>query len=751
MSKNRIFAKEILAKMNTREKIAQLSQFVTGFHSLLRTGETFDFKDEFKTLTAEYGALGCISNILRSDGFAIKSVDQGIEPRHRIKVANQLQRYTMEHTRIPIPTLIEVESNHGLQAIGSEAFPTNLLIGSMFNDGLYRKVMETVGKEIELSANHMAFVTMLDMARDPRWGRTEEFFGEDPYLVAKYTESGVLGLKSANVLACCKHYCAAGDGFGGLNTAEVNVGKRELHEIHLYGSEKAVKAGADVFMAAYNTIDGIPGHMNKYLLRDVLRGEFGFEGIVLSDGFGVTRAIRQMGFDPVRGAAEVLKAGVDVSLSDRGAYFKLEDALDQKLIDIELIDEAVLRVLEKKFELGLFDNPYKEENDSLEAFISSGVQQKLSYEAACEGSVLLKNNGVLPMKKEQKVALIGCHADNIYYQLGDYTAIQDTENAITIKKAFEKTFGEVKYTLGWDFNGDDKDMDHAIELAKECDIVVMTVGGSSARLLAQPQYDDTGAVLRSEFFLDCGEGCDISDISLPGNQTELVRRLKAIGKPVVLLLVAGRPYCMTEANELADAVLAVWYPGLHGAPAICDLLTGEVNPSGKLSVTIPKAPTCLPCYYNRFEAAPAAATKKAYNLTYMDNLERTLYPFGYGLSYSTFEYKNMEVTKLGKNQYKVDVTVANTSDVGGKEAVQLYIRGTANSVRRRIKELKAFEKVYIAPHSEETVSFTIDAETLRVYSARERYEVEDAPVTILVGSGENLPLTANIVSEAQEL
>lgn len=747
MSKNRIFAKELLAKMNVREKIAQVSQYVTGFHSLLRNGEEFDFKEEFKKKTAEYGALGAISNILRSDGFAIKSINEGIEPRHRVKVANQLQKYTLEHARIPIPVIIEVESNHGLQAIGSETFPTNLCMGSMFNHELYGKVMETVGKEIELSANQMAFVTMLDMARDPRWGRTEEFFGEDPYLVAKYTESGVKGLKTANVLACCKHFCATGDGFGGLNTAEVNIGKRELHDIHLYASEKAVKAGADVFMAAYNTVDGIPAHMNRYLLRDVLRDELGFEGIVLSDGFAVTRAIRQMGYDPATGAAAALKAGVDLSLGDRGAYFYLEDAIRDGLIEEEYLDEAVLRILEKKFELGLFDNPYKEDDGSLEAFISSGVQQKLSYEAAAEGAVLLKNNGVLPLKKDQKVALIGCHADNIYYQLGDYTAIQDVDNAITIKKAFQQTFDSVSYTEGWEFCGNDADMDNAVRLASESDVVVMTIGGSSARLLANPQYDDTGAALRSEYFLDCGEGCDVSDISLPGNQVELIRRIKALGKPVVLLLVAGRPYCITEANDLADAVLVTWYGGLHGAPAVCDLLTGVVNPSGKLPVSIPYAPTCLPIYYNRFENESATAQKKAYNLTYMDNLRRTLYPFGYGLSYSTFEYKSMEVTKLDKNKFQVDVTVENTSDVGGKEVVQLYIKGTGNSIRRRTRELKGYKKVYIAPHSEETVSFILGEEELRVYSVNERYEVEDAPVTILAGAGADLPLTAEIRTE----
>ena len=355
----------LLKEMTLREKLAQMSQTVAGYRCFERNGEEFTLKDEFKNFIRDYGAMGAISNFLRADGFTQHNWGTGIEPRHRVKFANMMQKFILDNARVKIPVLVEVEANHGVHALGSTVFPTNLCIGSSFNPELYSEMMDTVGKEIELSANHIGFVTMLDVARDPRWGRTEELFSEDPYLISEFAKAGVEGFKKNNALICCKHYCAAGDCFGGMNTEEVNVGIRELHDIHLPPTEKAVKAGADIIMAAYNTVDGVPCHINSYLLREVLRKQMGFKGITLSDGWAVPRVIEQMGQDPVTGAANVLKAGIDLSLADAGAYLKLEAAAEEGLAAIKLIDESVTRILEKKCELGLFDNPYIKEDDSL--------------------------------------------------------------------------------------------------------------------------------------------------------------------------------------------------------------------------------------------------------------------------------------------------------------------------------------------------------------------------------------------------
>ncbi len=735
------YAKELLKKMTLKEKVAQLSQTVAGYRCYEREGEEFFFTDEFKNFINEYGAMGAISNILRACVWTQKDWGVGIEPKHRVKVANQLQKYAIENSRLGIPVLIEVEANHGLQALGSEMFPTNIGMGCTFNPELYREIMKSVGTETRLSANHMTFITMFDMARDPRWGRCEEFFSEDPYLASAYAKNGVEGVKEGGVLACCKHFCATGDCFGGINVAEVNVGKRELYDIHLPVVRSAVDSGADVIMAAYNAVDGIPCHANEHLLRKVLREEIGFKGIVLSDGWGVERMIREMGFDLVHGSAVALKSGVDLSLADNGAYLNLIEASEKGFVDENLIDEAVLRVLTKKYELGLFDNPYAEEDNSLVAYMDSGIQKDLSYKAAVESAVLLKNNGVLPLNKDIKVALIGAHADNIYYQLGDYTSLRKPGEGKTIREVFENTFESVEYTHGWDFEGSDDDFENAERIAKNSDVIIMTLGGSTARALVKVECDtNTGAVVKSEGFIDCGEGLDVSSIVLPGNQVELFEKLKGLGKPIIALLIQGRPYEITGVDKIADAVLTAWYPGQQGAQAIADIITGKENPSGRLSVSIPYKASCLPAYYNR-----SSDNKERY----ADCEKRTLYPFGYGLSYSEFAYDDLQVKKTGKNEFEVSCMVENKSNIAGKEVVQLYIHGSGNSIKRRAIELKGFKKIMLDAHEKRKVTFNIGYDELKIYSAREKFEVEKGRVKIIIGTPQSFALESKIETENQ--
>ena len=753
MSKYRAYAKELLEKMTVEEKVAQLSQTVAGYRCYERIGEEFEFSDEFKDFIKTYGAMGAISNILRSCAWTQKDWGVGIEPKHRVKVANKLQKYVIDNTRLQIPVIIEVESNHGLPALGSEMFPTNIGMGSTFNKNLYKEIMKSVAKETYLSANHMNFVTMLDMARDPRWGRVEEFFSEDPYLASEYAKYGVEGLKTENVLACCKHFCATGDCFGGLNTAEVNIGKRELHDIYLGVADKAVKAGADVVMVAYNTVDGIPCHANSYLLKDVLRDELGFDGITLSDGWGVERMIKQMGFDIPEGSMLAIKSGIDLSLADNGAYLNLIDAVKNNRIDISYIDEAVTRVLTKKYELGLFDNPFREENDELLAYFDSGVQKKLSYQAACESMVLTKNeNSVLPISDKTKVALIGENSDNLYYLLGSYTSLRKEGEGKTVLDAFNSSFENVKYARGWSFENDESDFENAISIAKDADVIVVTLGGNSGAAICKTEFDkNTGAPVSVAGFVDCGEGLDTASINLPGNQLKLLKKLKELNKPIVSVLIQGRPYIITEVEEISDAVLIAWYPGQQGADALCDILIGKVNPSGKLSVSIPYADCCIPCYYNRVgEDTPENPFDGCCTNTYTDYKKRILHPFGYGLSYSEFKYKNLSVKETGKNEFLVECEVENVSEIAGCEAVQLYIRGYKNSIRRRGKELKGFEKIYLDAGETKKVTFRLGYDELKIYSARERYEVEDGEVEIMIGSNPNLPLKAFVETSYED-
>lgn len=735
-------ARELLLQMTLKEKVGQLAQTVAGYRCFQRSGEEFSFTDSLKDFVKEYGGIGAISNILRADGFTKLDYSNGIEPRHRVKVANALQRYIIENSRLKIPALIEVEANHGLQALDSIVFPTNLGMGCTFNPELYNQIMETVGKEIRLSGNHIGFVTHLDIARDPRWGRTEEFFSEDPYLTSKFSESGVKGIKNGGALACCKHYCATGDGIGGINTAEVNIGKRELHDIHLPAVESAVKAGADIIMAAYNTVDGIPCHMNKYLLRDVLRDELGFDGIILSDGFGVGRAINQMGYDKVIGSAAVLKAGIDLSLADGGWYLNLIEAVNSGIIEEELIDEAVLRILVKKMEIGLFENPYLPQDDKICRYLESGIQSELAYKAATESIVLLKNDGILPIDKKCKVGLFGEHADNIYHLLGDYTAYQNEKSHKTIRQAFEECFGEVCFDNGWDFNGETQDFNVVLNKVNDCDVVVVTVGGSSAKAVTKTVFDNnTGAAIDVKGFIDCGEARDVASLKLPGNQIEFIRALKNMGKPIIAVLIGGRPYELTELNELADGIIIAWYPGIEGADAIKDIIIGKINPSGKLSVSLPVSADVLPVYYNSFLPPP---TDGYDTNSYVNSKNRVIYPFGYGLSYSKFVYKSIVVTEKSKNVFNVSVTVENVSNIGGYETVQLYIQGRGNSVRRRHLELKGFKKLFIEPQTEKKVDFILGYEELKVWSVNEKYELENGTVKIFVGSNPYLPLSDEI-------
>lgn len=743
-------AREILLQLTLKEKVAQLSQTVAGYRCFERRGEDFVLSEELKRFVKEYGAFGGLSNILRADLFTEHDQETGILPGQRVRVANQIQKYVLEHSRIPIPVLIEVEANHGVHALGSEMFPTNLAMGCMFNDALYGEIMKTAGKEIRLSGNHMGFVTMLDMARDPRWGRTEEIYSEDPYLASKYVESGVRGFKEEGPLICCKHFCAAGDGSGGLNTAEVNIGKRELHDIYFPSVEKAVRQGADVFMAAYNAVDGVPCHINAYLLKDVLRDEYGFEGIVLSDGYAVRRNIEQLGMEADKGAALSLRSGVDISLADQGAYLELVGACEKGLLSEEELDQAVLRVLEKKFELGLFERPCLEENGELEEFLSSGEQRKLSYEAAAQSAVLLKNNGILPIEEGRKVALFGAHAEDMYYQLGSYTAFRSEEENRSIRQRFAEGFEECSYTRGWDFSGSTADFEHALALCRDSDVAIVTIGGNSSGFVGESVYDGkSGGMISSDQYVDCGEGADVAELQLPGNQVEFIRKLKETGKPVIAVLVAGRPYLLGEVNELADALLAVWYPGQQGADALFDILTGKVNPSGKLSVSIPAAAGCLPVYYNRIGVREDGVIRDDHSYNYQDVEKKVLFPFGYGLSYSRFEYRSISVEKEGKNRFRIRATVTNCSDVEGMETVQLYIRGRGNTIRRRTLELKGYRKLNFKPRETREAVFRLGFEELKIYSQEEIYEVEEAKVIVLVGSNPELPLRAEIETEAE--
>ena len=685
---------ELLSQMTVREKIGQIAQIAAGYRCYTLTDDGgIAFTDEFKKIVADYGGIGAISGLLRADPWSGHYYGNGITREMRIDAVNKLQTYLEENTRLKIPALIEVEASHGLQSLGSVMYPTGLCSAASFNPELYGEMMECIGDEIALSGNHVAFVTLIDLARDPRWGRSEECLGEDGFLASEMAYAAVNGLKKSGTLACAKHFAGAGVCEGGINCGMIHLGKRELDEIHMAPAKAAIRAGCDLFMVVYNSIDGQPVHSDKKLLTDYLRGKLGFDGVVISDGGGVRSVKSFLGISKKDAAILCLKAGVDLSLADNFCYTELEAALADGEISEEEIDRACRRVLNKKFEAGLFEE--KElDKEALNRFCADRHCEKIAYDMAAESVTLLKNNNILPLSKDQRIAVIGENADDIYHILGDYTSERLPEEGTTLLGGLRTNFDHISYEKGWSFNGDN-DFEAAICLAKESDVIVLTLGGTSRRDF-EAKYLDNGAVSRSKNYMDCGEGPNIAGLSLPKQQLELLCELRKLGKPIVSVVIMGRAYVLTDVKENSDALLVGYYPGQEGGYAISDILSGKVNPSGKLPITLPRSAGVLPLTYDRYSASPK----------YYDCGETVLYPFGFGLSYSSFDYSSLSVTQDDESMH-IRFDVANTSDIDGKEVCQVYLQLFGDSVAHRRRKLFAFKKIYIPAKTTVTAEFSI--------------------------------------------
>ena len=736
-------ARELVGKLTLKEKIGQITQGIAGWDSFEKKDGELVLTEAFKDWVREYGGIGSLEGLIRSGHWVKKFYGNGIEPRERVKAANMVQDYIHAHARVPIPALIQIEAPHGVYALGSTVYPENIAIGCSFNPELYEKMMAAIGKEVRLSGNHVAFVTMLDVARDPRWGRTEECYGEDPYLSAIFAERAVKALKSEGVLSCSKHYLGCGSGEGGKHCAEINVGERELRDLHLPSTRAAVNAGTDIIMAAYSSVDGVPIHASSHLLCDWLRDELSFKGVIMSDGAGVKSMAGQLRLDDKEAAVTAMKCGIDQSLSDRGQYTRLTEAVREGLIDEAQIDEACVRVIKKKYEAGLFTENRIDENEAVR-FIDSGLTQKLSYEMAAESIVLLKNNGVLPLDKRKKVALIGQNAKNIYCLLGSYSPQRKAGEGADIYSALRGSIPELTYCEGWNYDREKCDFSAAVDASEKSDVIILCVGGNSAASYGEDtgtEFDIAGGVSASKEFLDCGEGQDVSSLDLPGVQTELLSELKKLNKPIIAVLIQGRPYSIREVKENADAILCAWYPGQEGGYAIADILTGKINPSGKLTMTIPASSDVLPVNYTRHDP---------FKIGYNDTKEQVLYPFGYGLSYSSFAYSDLEITEKGKNRFDISVNVENTSKIYGRETAMLFIHRKTGTVVGRSMELKGFQKLGLAPGEMRRLIFHLGKKELEVWSNKNQYEVEASLIDIWIGGNPDGLIHGSIVLSYEE-
>ncbi|MBF2458114.1 glycoside hydrolase family 3 N-terminal domain-containing protein [Listeria seeligeri] len=735
---------DLLAKMTLAEKCGQLNQRMYGWDSFSRDGDVFQITDSFKQEVARFEGIGALYGLFRADPWSKMNKETGISRVNSAKVANMVQRYVVENTRLGIPVLLAEEVPHGHQALDSESYPVNLARAASFHPELQQQVAEAIAEEISDKGVHLALASALDILRDPRWGRAEECYGEDPYLAAELTAAITEGFqKNGKIAVILKHFAAQGEPVGGHNSGPVSIGVRELREIFLEPLRAGIAKGALGVMAAYNEIDGVPCHANKELLTTILRDEMGFEGIVMADGCALDRLLK-LNPDPKKAAKMAIEAGVDLSLWDNVFPF-LEESVTAGVLSESVVDHAVRRILQVKFQLGLFENPYVKESVP----VPSANWKKLNLQAAREGICLLKNEAnTLPLKgKQKKLAIVGPNADALYNQLGDYTAPQNQAECVTVLEGLKSIVPkewELIYEKGSEIREKVTDgILKAEELAEEADAIVLVLGGSSARNFNM-EFLNNGAVSSKGPNMDAGENVDVADIALPEVQLELFRAMKRTNKPVIVVMIQGRPIAIPEISEEADALLTAWYPGSVGGTAVAEVLVGKYNPSGKLPVSIPVSSGQIPVYYNQKAVE--------YKEDYFDLTGKPLYPFGYGLSYSSFKYHDLAINQervalsalLAGEKVDITVTVENTSEVAGEEVVQLYIHDMESSITRRKKELKAFKKIRIEPKEKVEVTLELDKTTFEVWSINNKYEMETGGIQIFVGGSSDTTLVGQV-------
>jgi beta-glucosidase len=739
---------DLLPRMTLKEKVGQLNQRMYGWDAYRRNETGIELTEEFKREVAFGGGMGALYGLFRSDPWSGVNYSNGIPTLDNAQVANEVQRYVIEHSRLGIPVLLSEECPHGHQALDGALLPVNLAAGSTWNPTLIENAYAQVAAEIRARGAHVGLVSALDILHEPRWGRSEECYGEDPYLAARMTEAVVRGMQGTHtadlkapdkVAAVLKHLCAQGEAQGGLNSGPTAIGERELREIHLPGMLAGVRAGAAGCMAAYNEIDGIPCHANAKLLTGILRDEWGFDGIVMADGAAIDRLLA-LTESYEAAAALALSSGVDLSLWDT-AFTTLQQAVEQGLVQETYIDRAVARVLLLKFRLGLFDEPYADITRAA-SVVKSDTARAVNLQMARESAVLLRNDsGLLPLgANARRIAVIGPNADILYNQLGDYTSVQRKGTGTTVLEGIRMAAPadtEIVYKRGCGIRDESTEgLEEAVEAARNADVAVLVVGGSSARQFGG-EFDNNGEAIISEGSpteMDCGEGVDVASLKLGGIQERLVREIHATGTPVVVIVIQGRPHELTAIDEHCGALVCAWYPGTEGGQAIGEILFGKVNPSGKLPVSLPRAVGQLPVYYNQ--------KKPSRVRHYADSSSLPLYPFGYGLSYTTFRYTGLRaqsasltVSELKQGRvFEISVDIENLGETAGAETAQLYIQAVGSSITRRRLELKAFEKIWLAPGGSRTVTFLLDEEKLSIWNPSMEFALEPCRLKVMIGT-----------------
>lgn len=727
---------DLLSRMTLEEKVGQLL-CPLGWEMYEIQGDSVFPSGKFKQLMEKRHA-GMLWATYRADPWTKKTLENGLNPSLAAKAGNALQKYVVEHTRLGIPVFLAEEAPHGHMAIGTTVFPTGIGMAATWSPGLIKAAGQVIAKEIRLQGGHISYGPVLDLARDPRWSRVEETFGEDPLLSAEIGEAMVQGLGGGKLaspyttLATLKHFLAYGVPEGGQNGNPSFVGIRELHENFLPPFKRAIDAGALSVMTSYNSIDGIPCTANPYLLKDVLRDDWKFRGFVVSDLYSI-EGIHQSHFvaPTIKEAASMaLSAGVDVDLGG-DAFVNLIDAVKSGRIDEAAVDTAVCRVLRMKFEMGLFENPYV---NPLKAGDEVRTEKHISCarEVARASITLLKNSGsLLPLSKHiGKVAVIGPNADNCYNMLGDYTASQEQENVKTVLDGILSKLpaAQVEYVKGCSVRDtSDAEIARAVAAASRAEVVIAVVGGSSARDF-RTSYKETGAAVTDNALvsdMECGEGFDRATLNLLGKQNELLAALKATGKPLVVIYIEGRPLDKNWAAQYADALLTAYYPGQEGGNAIADVLFGDYNPAGRLPISVPRSVGQIPIYYNK---------KAPRSHDYVELSALPLYAFGYGLSYTRFDYSDLRVTCQDSGTYLISFKVKNVGKYDGEEVAQLYLRDEYASTIQPLKQLKHFERFFLKQGEEKILTFTLSYNDFSILNKDLKRIVEPGIFQIMIGA-----------------
>lgn len=708
---------ELLAEMTVKEKVGQLNQRLYGWNAYEKRDGNLFLTDYFKEEVARWGSMGAIYGVFRADPWSGRSTETGLSLEEAKKVSQMIQDYLKTNTRLGIPVLLSEECPHGHQGIDSTTTPVNFLSGCSWDPTIYQQIQELVGQEIKEKGAHLGLISTLDVMRDPRWGRSEECFSEDPYLTSQFTEAAVKGLQKQESLfpqvgAVIKHLAGQGNAMGGHNSGAVHIGKRELLEIHLPAVETAVISGASAFMAAYNDIDGIPCHANRELLTEYLREALHFSGIVMADGCALDRLTDFVG-DPVKAAAGALKSGVDLSLWDN-VYPYLEEAVATNLITENELDTAVLHVLELKKSLGLFSEKENHQKISVDKEKQEETMEILNNQLVKESSVLLKNEAVLPLNIKEKlnILVVGPHGDNIYHHLGDYTPYKRLEKVHSIIEALEmyteSSPTNIQFEKGCNISTEiPHGVEKAYEKAQQADVIILTLGGSSARDFST-EFDANGAALSGSTEMTSGENIDLANLALPQAQISLVNRLKELGKPMIGILVEGRPHTIEEVHEALDGILFVGYPGQYGGKAIAEMIFGD-SPNGRLAFSIPISSNQLPVYYNY--------RNTMFKEDYADLSGKPRYPFGYGLSYTTFKMETPKVTNE-KNYLGITIKVKNKGSFEAKETIQIYVKKNQKLLAPREKELVGFKKISLKQGEEKIVQMEIPYKELMYYDEK---------------------------------